>query len=63
MKYPVWNFHLEATSTDGEETLFNRVQTVGGQITSSKPYTALEAVVVLALLSGIDGGFSGDWSR
>ena len=63
MKYPVWTSQLDSAKVDEAEAVLNRVQKVGSQITSSVPYTALESLVVLALLSGIDGGFSGDWSK
>mmetsp|Transcript_26082 Transcript_26082/g.57751 ORF Transcript_26082/g.57751 Transcript_26082/m.57751 type:complete len:319 (+) Transcript_26082:46-1002(+) len=33
------------------------------QFTASTPYALIEAAIVFGLLSAIDGGFSGDWSR
>lgn len=44
---------------DHPETLLD----IAERITNSAPYTALEAAVVVGLLSAVDGGFSGDWSR
>lgn len=56
-------FLLDADSTVVEigpiQPLFNLV----GRITASKFYSGIETVIVLGLLSAIDGGYSGDWSR
>lgn len=36
---------------------------LANKVTSSKFYSGIETVIVVGLLSAIDGGFSGDWSR
>lgn len=50
-------------SNEAVEGPLQKIIDLGSTITASKPYSALETVILLGLLSGIDGGFSGDWSR
>lgn len=63
-------FH--ASSTFLRETASADVGSNGGissvvdfarKVTGSTFYSGIETVIVLGLLSAIDGGFSGDWSR
>ena len=46
-----------------DNTFLAKFKEYGEQITSSQPYALLESAVVVGLLAGIDGGFSGDWSK
>lgn len=50
-------------SDEAVESPLQRIFALGSKITSSKPYSALETVILLGVLSAVDGGFSGDWSR
>jgi Glutaredoxin len=47
------------SGSGGIPTLFS----LANKLTSSKFYSGIETVIVIGLLSAIDGGFSGDWSR
>jgi hypothetical protein len=54
------------SSLDSDEAVESPIQklvALGSKITSSKPYSALETAILLGVLSAVDGGFSGDWSR
>jgi Glutaredoxin len=49
----------DAGSNGGIATLVD----FASKVTGSTFYSGIETVIVLGLLSAIDGGFSGDWSR
>jgi len=36
---------------------------LGEKLTTSTSYSILETAVVITLLAGLDGGYSGDWSK
>jgi hypothetical protein len=50
-------------SDEAVEGPLQKLIDLGSSITSSKPYSALETVILLGVLAAVDGGFSGDWSR
>jgi hypothetical protein len=54
------------SSLESEEDVQGPLQkliALGSSITSSTPYSALETVILLGVLTAVDAGFSGDWTR
>lgn len=52
-----------ASADGGSNSGIATVVDFANKVTSSTFYSGIETVIVLGLLSAIDGGFSGDWSR